>query len=974
MEWIIVDLETTGLDAERADIIEIGALRVRDGEVVDTFHTLVRPERPIPDEISRLTGIADADVQGAPSEREALARFASFAGETPMVAHNWPFERSFLRDRALRHRLPIEPGDGVCTLNLARVLAPRLMSHRLDYLARRLRIRAEASHRALADAHTAHQLLAKLEEKVWRLPSGVIELLAGLAGLYSPLTAAWFQRTAERRKGTSAPGPDLEDRHGLYYTRPAAPIRQEELQTASTPDRSQLDEIVRRAKEILMPGGPLAASMPGFEARPGQLAMVEAVAQALAEGKHAMVEAGTGTGKSLAYLVPAALVAMATGEPIVVSTHTLSLQDQIAERDFPLLRRIFGDDLRLVVQKGRNNYVCLRKVRSEARLATMATPIEEIQGLMALLVWLTETPDGTRETLSKSSVGAGLWARVQSESESCISRRCPFFHPCYYFRTKHAAQSAHLIVTNHSLVMSDLASDHRVLPKYQNIILDEAHHLEEQATNHLGFEVQSGGMAALAHRLVRDRGGSGVLAEVARMLEELHVRGGTLDLLEEGKEWVASLSGEIDAAFQAIADYVPQGQSEARLDAAWRQSDSFRAYRGALERTREGVKRLQDLRQRLAELVKSLPSDDYVGRAIDAAGFLGSWLDGIARMQEVLDERPDDVTWAEVQTVGSRVRVSVHRAPIDVARVLKQNLFDPMRSVILTSATLAVNGAFDFAIRKFGLQEDAEENRVIARTVASPFAMDKQARLFVPSDVPDIAAAPTEEAAMWLTSSIADLAEASRGRMLVLFTSHALLRETARFARAPLSERGISLLAQDVDGSRAALLEAFRAHPESVIFRGAVLLGGDRSAGRPAHGARHRPAALRAANAPGDGRSVRAHPGEWPERVPRAQPPGGGGALPPGSRPLDPHAAGSRRRRGVRQTNRHAAVWFDVSGSPFPDFGRWCFLSAISSRLCSNFYIPRLRAPGMSSASRSHPNLIREGEGDPACTPCGAGR
>ncbi|WP_367306276.1 helicase C-terminal domain-containing protein [Alicyclobacillus acidocaldarius] len=816
MEWIIVDLETTGLDPERAEILEIGALRVRGGEIVDTFHTLVRPERPIPDEITRLTGLSDADVAGAPSEREALMRFAGFAGHTPMAGHHWVFERSFLLHRVARYGLPLQPGDGLCTLSLARILAPRLMSHRLEYLARRLRLRAEVSHRALADARTAHQLLMRLEEKARRLPSGVIELLAGLAGLYSPLTAGWFEQVLSRHEEHQ--GPPLEERQGLYYTRPDPSPRPDERAAPPMPDRAKLDEIVRKARDMLMPGGPLAASLPGFEARPGQLAMVEAVAQALAEGKHAMVEAGTGTGKSLAYLVPAALIAMATGEPVVVSTHTLSLQDQIAERDFPLLRRIFGDELRLVVQKGRNNYVCLRKVRSEARLSTMATPVEDIQGIMALLVWLTETPDGTRETLSKSSVGPGLWARVQSESESCINRRCPFFQPCYYFRTKQAAQAAHLIVTNHSLVMSDLASDHRVLPKYEHLVVDEAHHLEEQATNHLGFEVQSGVMAALAHRLVRDRGRAGVLAEVVRMLEELDIRGTTLESLEEGKEWVGTLGAEVDAAFQAIAAYVPAGQSEARLDGAWRQTESFHPYREALDRTQAGVKRLQDLRARLVDLVKSLPSDDHVGRVVDAAGFLGAWLDGIARMQEVLDEHPDDVTWAEVQTGGSRVRVSVHRAPVDVARVLKQHLFDPLRSVVLTSATLAVNGEFGFAIRKLGLEEHAREDRVIARTVPSPFAMDKQARLFVPSDVPDIAAASPEEAATWLTASITDLAEASRGRMLVLFTSHALLRETARLARAPLAERGLSLLAQDLDGSRAALLEAFRAHPESVMF------------------------------------------------------------------------------------------------------------------------------------------------------------
>lgn len=810
-----MDVETTGLDPERAEILEIGALKVVGNEVLETFHTLVRPEQPIPDEITRLTGLSDEDVSAAPAEREALGRFAAFVGTTPLAAHHLAFERNFLQTRAARHGLSLQVGDGLCTLQLARILAPRLMSHRLEYLARRLRLRASGAHRALADAQTAHQLLLRLQEKAERLPRELLDVLAGLAGLFSPLTSAWFEQVRSTCGPQTA---DLEERQGLFFTKPAAMPRPDVPDELAQIDPAKLKEIGRRAIEMLQEGGALAALMPEFEARPGQLAMAEAVAQALAEGKHAMVEAGTGTGKSLAYLVPGVLVAMATGEPVVVSTHTLSLQDQIAERDFPLLRKMFGEDLRLVVQKGRNNYVCLRKVRSEARLTTMATPIEDILSVMAILVWLTETPDGTRETLSKSSVGPSLWARVQSESESCINRRCPFFHPCYYFRTKQAAQHAHVIVTNHSLVMSDLASEHHVLPKYQHLIVDEAHHLEEQATHHLGFEVQSGGMAALSHRLVRDRGRGGVLAEVARLLEELDMRGKVLDDLEEGKEWVATVAGEVDEAFQAIAAYLPPGQSEIRLDASWRASDSFQAYRAAMERAEAGVKRLEQLRTRLVELVKSLPSEDHVGRVVDASGFLGSWLDGIGRMREVMEDRPDDVTWAEVQASGARTRVSVHRAPVDVARVLKQQLFDPLRSVILTSATLAVNGEFGFAIQKLGLRDDAEQERVVTRTVPSPFAMDKQARLFVPSDVPDIAAASTEESAAWLTTSLVDLAEATQGRMLVLFTSHALLRETAKLARKPLADRGLSLLAQDVDGSRAALLEAFRAHPMSVMF------------------------------------------------------------------------------------------------------------------------------------------------------------
>ncbi|GMA55679.1 hypothetical protein GCM10025858_01820 [Alicyclobacillus sacchari] len=520
----------------------------------------------------------------------------------------------------------------------------------------------------------------------------------------------------------------------------------------------------------------------------------------------------------MAYLVPAAMYALTSGEPVVVSTHTIALQDQIERRDFPTLQRLFGGMLRLAVQKGRRNYVCLRKVRTESSLLTFVSPQHDIESMMSMLVWLTETKDGTRENLSASSVPSHIWTRVQSETESCVNKRCPFFHPCYYFRAKATAQNAHLVVTNHSLLMSDLKADHRVLPKYGALVIDEAHHLEEQATSHLGSEVHSAQLASLAHRLTRDRGKHGVLPELANRLTDSHTTpSGIVEKLQLASEWVEAVQQALDAAFTHVGSLVPEGKTEFRLTPEWQETDAYKGFVTALAEAEVPLAGLDRLRQTLQELVKGAATDDEAGRIVDAAGFLGTWLDGVRLLASTVEDLPGMVTWVE-RRGGTRSRWSVHKAPIDVSETLQKALFDPLDRVILTSATLSVRGSFDYVTRQLGLSAAAGAGKLLSASVASPFHYGTQARLCVPSDVPELAKMAAEEAALWLGDSLLQLARASRGRLLALFTSHQMLKETAHILRQPLRQAGMPLFAQDVDGSRAAILEAFRNQPESVMF------------------------------------------------------------------------------------------------------------------------------------------------------------
>ncbi|WAH39208.1 helicase C-terminal domain-containing protein [Alicyclobacillus dauci] len=816
---MVLDIETTGFDPAADEIIEIGAVRVTDGQMGEQFQRLIRPTRPISETITQLTGITNDMVENAEDAESVLLAFLEFVGNAPVVAHNLEFDVPFLQRKYEDYGYTLPTTDGLCTLVLSRILLPTLSSHRLGEVAAHLQVPVDTVHRALDDAMTCAQVFGKLSERAATLPLMVVQQFAQLAGLFSPLTGSWFGELANQVFADRGDRihESLEIRDGLTYT----------ARTMDASDPSDLDDsrleltpggIGSAAYELLADNGPLSQTLPGYEARQGQLEMVEKVSEALEEGKHAVIEAGTGTGKSMAYLIPAALYAASTGSRVLVSTHTLALQDQIEQRDFPTLQQLFHGKLNLAVQKGRKNYVCLRKVNSEAGLLSFASPAEEIQSVMALLSWLTETRHGVREELSAHAVNHRFWTRVQSETDTCINKRCPFFRPCYYFRAKARAQVADVVVTNHSLLLSDLKADHRVLPKYDALVIDEAHHLEEQATKHLGGEVHGAQLGALAHRLSRDRGKNGIIPELlSRYQTDQTMPYAMEERLQRAGEWVDEVSRSADVAVQLLGSLVPPGKGELRLTPQVCKEQAFTQFTKQMADLRAPIKAMRDLVKALHEWSKQASTDEAAGRILDAAGFLDQWVQGVEMLEEITVLSPDMVTWIEKRGT-SRPRISVHTAPIDVSQTLRHALFEPLERVVLTSATLSIKGNFDYTVSQLGLKPFAEEDRLITANVSSPFDYGRQARLCVPSDVPELAKMSASDAAAWLADSLYQLAVASQGRVLALFTSHQMLRETAKLVREPLRRQNLSVFAQDVDGGRQAMLDAFRKNPRSILL------------------------------------------------------------------------------------------------------------------------------------------------------------
>ncbi|HEX9015621.1 MAG TPA: helicase C-terminal domain-containing protein, partial [Chloroflexota bacterium] len=575
---------------------------------------------------------------------------------------------------------------------------------------------------------------------------------------------------------------------------------------------------------LMAPGGAVATAIPGYEERAEQVRMMEAVAGAFNDGTHLLVEAGTGTGKSLAYLLPAVYFAARNGRHVVVSTNTLNLQDQLFHKDLPALTRSLPVQFKAVQIKGRSNYLCLRKWQALARSPNL-TRIESTL-LIKTLIWLDMTESGDRAELNMTPDESVAWPRVCAQIESCALGRCIEFRrgSCFVQRARKSAEDAHVIVVNHALLLSDLASS-RILPDYSHLIIDEAHHLEEEATDQLGYTLSWDELSAFLASMHQATGGrrpAGLLADLATAIR----------IAGLPEETVASLTPLITAAatgveaaseagarfFEAVGGFLREHVEDRRRgEAKLRIANSTRTQPGwaEVEVLWSGVgSRLKSLERSLLRLENALglvedrkipESDGIVADILGARSFLDT---AIARGQEIVSEPSrNGIYWV---TAGESARdVALCTAPLHVGEVLNALLFSTKESVVLTSATLTAEGCFDYIRERLSL-EDASE-----MVLGSPFDYRRSTLMYLVHDIPEPGRPSYQRA---IESAIADLASALQGRTLVLFTSHSQLRVTNAAIRARLEKEGIVVLAHGVDGSRRRLLQAFKGTPKAVLF------------------------------------------------------------------------------------------------------------------------------------------------------------
>ena len=632
----------------------------------------------------------------------------------------------------------------------------------------------------------------------------------------------------------------------------------------------------RELARMLSPDGPLAA-LPQYEDRPGQRDMLAFVAARFNEGGVGLVEAGTGTGKSLAYLLPAARWAARNGERVVVSTNTINLQEQLVGKDLVIARSVLGEDFRWALAKGRANYVSIRRAHLAAESAPALFPDNRSDELSALLEWLEGTEDGSRSDLPYVP-SREVWEEVRSDTDACLRAKCPHFQECHYQRARRAAAAADLLMVNHALFFSDLGvriatdnfTDAAVLPPYKRVIFDEAHHLEEAATARLGSETSRVGIFRALDRL--ERRGKGVLAALEAALagesgsataKRVRRRIGSRSRgrVDEARAALLALFGRIEPWAYGHGD----GGSLrlGRPDASERGRGPEPSDDPEIAELLEGaLALLGDLRLELERVAAELGEREELrsaieGRLLDLTGLcrrLGA-IDGALRLALVPDEEaPPRVRWLEARKGGPRRRANLvfATAPTEVGATLASHLFQRAETTVLTSATLAVNGGFTYIMERLGLggqavagpgassaladsasgadgpefgpagaTADGAGLDVAEALVDSPFHYPAQSLLVIPAGLPaprsGQGAGARHQAVAELVHS---LAEVTGGGVLALFTAHGALRSVAAELRALGAEGRWPLLVQG-EGHRSKLLDEF-ARSGSALLLGAA--------------------------------------------------------------------------------------------------------------------------------------------------------
>jgi ATP-dependent DNA helicase DinG len=529
----------------------------------------------------------------------------------------------------------------------------------------------------------------------------------------------------------------------------------------------------------------VSKSLAGFEARPQQVEMACAAQRVLVDGRHLAVEAGTGVGKSFAYLIPAVDMVCRGPSKALISTFTITLQEQLINKDIPFLHKCMPQHFNAVLAKGRGNYLCKRRLKFVVKRQKMlfdqfASELELISN------WADETKDGSLSDMPFLPNGR-VWDKVNSEHGNCRGRKCPHFQDCFYWRARRRLETADIIVANHALLFSDLVlkdQGAQLLPDYQHVIIDEAHNIEHVAEDHFGINISNHRIRFLLDGLYNPRTHKGLLAFMKA---------------EKAIETANRLGKEARLFFNRIRDWYQNNREET----------NGRCYKNFVEDTITGY--VKNLRSELAKLAKQIDDADEkfeVTRFIDRCEGLVHDFENFLRQ-----EQDDCVYWVESNdNRGATVRL--RSAAVDVGPDVKRCLFDKYESVILTSATLSTGktgekGGFDFFAGRIGLDDfDAVK-------LGSPFEYEKQVTVYIEKDLPNPnSAAFVDAGAKVLKKYLLK----TKGRAFVLFTSYAMLEAMADELSKWLAENGIELLQQGSNVDRTTLLERFKEDGKSALF------------------------------------------------------------------------------------------------------------------------------------------------------------
>ncbi len=826
MKFAVLDFETTGDQPGSDEIIQVGLVVMNDFRIEQSYTSFIKPSVPIPPFISSLTGISDEMVKDAPSLEDVVNDIIPLLADAVLVAHNVSFDLGFLQCALTQNGYSPFEGRVLDTLDWLRILYPTVTSYQLSFVSGALGVPHERPHQADSDAEATARLWELCLQKLFALPLVTLQRLSYLFSHpdFASTDLVWFLQEVNDLKEAQ---PDTG--YGVRTYRQFALGAAEWFGDEESPERDAVEPSFEAFQEQMKER--IRSTMNAYEERPAQDQMMQEVSRALTDERHLVIEAGTGTGKSLGYLVPSLHYALAHNEKVIVSTHTINLQEQLRQKELPMLHELSPVPFRSAVLKGRSHYLCLRKFEGKVNAQDFQHEREDRMTAAQMIVWLGETANGDEEELNFGQKGGEFWSHVASDADSCLNRACPWFKTCFYHRARHEANEADLIITNHSLLFTDVKAEHRILPAYGRLVVDEAHHFEDVAGQHLGIELAYFSMVSALTMLLKDSK-TGQLPLLHTLLDQTDGKSGQWgEKLPALFPQIVKVKETWDELFDGLYDLLFSRMPAASVDGA---SMTVRLKAKALPKEWDQLAGMEDnIHVVLTEVLKTL--DRLLSESKeDADEFgleslltdIGGTVKDLYRCRDSLRlligaDDANMVYWVEASPHFKAKSLRLHAAPIDVSPLLREYFWERKEAVVMTSATLTVEKSFQYVKDQLGLHNTDEDGRNLHTVqLPSPFKYRDQALVLIPRDFPGLKGPSADP--LFLERLVASLAEAAvvtNGRMLVLFTSHKMLKQAHGPLKEALQPHGIHVFGQGVDtGNRSKLTRLFIQAPAAVLL------------------------------------------------------------------------------------------------------------------------------------------------------------
>ena len=773
--FVVLDLETTSIDKDLARIIDFTAIKFEavSGQEVDRLSLLVNPEIVISKEIIAVTKITNEMVSDAPVLSEIKDKIKQFVGFWPIVGHNIGFDLDILSSNGF----DFSQNQHIDTWILSASIEPTLPGFNLDFLARYFRLVHQPEHRAEADVLATRDLLLVLVQK-----------MAGLKATTKEQTRFILEKTNWKGR----PGflgflelTDFYEKSELISSLAEAAVKESKVASKHKQKFIKIKNSQLKVDKFFGQDGFMAKNFKEhFEYRPSQAEMSKIVLSCLKKSTNAFIEAGTGLGKSLAYLFSSLVFAKSAREKVVVATKTINLQEQLFNKELPQLKSLLNFKFKVSLLFGRSNYLCQAKLsalRDRKRFSRAEAPV-----WLKALAWLESTKTGYLGELNLRFDEEEVKRVLIAESEFCRGKKCPEYKQCWFYQARRKARSADIVITNQATVLESCQLAEPFL-EFSHLIIDEAHNLEDTASQSLALKIKAADFGR----------------PLAKLLS-LKVRPDK-DINNDLKETIESAKGLVKDIFKTLNDYLPK-EPFAKLDLV--QVKNQPNWPEIEIKSQNLIASLEIIIDQLADYCARQPKSKLILFMIEQVNYLTKLSGDFNNL--LLSSRPDTVNWLDLSDQGEAV---LNQAPVSVAEFISRQLAGSLKSLILTSATLTTVVNFNYLKSRLGLWDDFSEHILV-----SPFDYNKQALILIPQDI----ALPKDENIFLQQASeiITAASSALGGKTLVFFTSRASLKIAYELCFDRLFDQGITLLAQGISGGRQKILAKFKDKLEKTVLFG----------------------------------------------------------------------------------------------------------------------------------------------------------